>query len=65
MSRPYHVLLVRFDGKWGVNFGSFSRSEVKFEAEEWGEYAGNVKIITCPNSRQKTIDAAVAALNEE
>jgi len=35
MNDLYYVLLVREDGRWGVQFGDFSRSAVHFERDEY------------------------------
>lgn len=71
MARRYHSLLVREGGRWGIEYGSYDRSEME---EERGDMidplnverrlARDVRIITTGET-QAEIDAAVARLNAE
>lgn len=68
--RPYYTL-VAIDGSpgcpWSIEFGSFDRSDVKFEEQDFrdrGWKARELMIIVTPTSDQREIDARVAALNE-
>jgi hypothetical protein len=66
-TKKYHTLIAR-DGsgeRWGIEFGSFVRSEVEFERQDYrdqGRKASDLKIVTC-DAGQAAIDAIVAAMN--
>ncbi|AIK68474.1 hypothetical protein Lo5R7ANS_04 [Mesorhizobium phage vB_MloP_Lo5R7ANS] len=71
MARKYHTLVIR-DGApgdpWGIAFGDYDLWSVEEERDSYrqrGWKASEVKIITTDSSRQRVIDAAVAALNEK
>jgi hypothetical protein len=67
--RPYWVLLERpaEGARWTIQFGDFEKDVAASELREYrdkGVRAGNLKLILCADSRQATIDADVARLNE-
>ncbi len=64
MSRPYHSVATRTEGRWSIEFGSYVKSEVRSEAEELRSHH-RVKDIYIFQSgdRQCDIDAALAHLN--
>ncbi len=70
MARKYHTLLVRHT-PWGIEFGSYDRSDVEGEQEEMGSRPKgtwgytpkkDTKIITT-GDKQADIQAAVDKLN--
>lgn len=68
--KPYYILAVRTDGKWGVEFGSYVRSEVLFERTVCTQGGRAYKrkdtmVIPLANSTQWSIDKAIASLNGE
>ncbi len=67
-SREYDTLLVRFNGKWTIQFGSYDPQDVKDELQEHldcGEWKRkDLKIITT-GDKQTAINEAVAKLNGE
>lgn len=64
MSKRYHTVCVREDGRWTPEFGSYTRSEVNFEAEELRSHhrRADIRIVTS-GDQQADINAAVAHLN--
>lgn len=64
MTRKYHTVCVRYDGRWTPEFGSYVRPEVSFEAEELRSHHRRADIrIICTGDTQAEIDAGVAHLN--
>lgn len=65
MARKYHSLLLRTDGRWGVEFGDYDRQCVADERDEYSrDYpARDLKIITTGDA-QADINAAVEKLND-
>lgn len=68
MARKYHTLLTRFEGRWGIEFGAYDRSDVVAEMEcihDGGMYLKrDMKIVTTGDA-QADIEARVAELNAE
>ncbi len=63
MARPYYVLFSRTDSEapWGVEFGSYVKSEVKFERQTLHEgylaiKMSDMSIVQCLDSTQSTIE---------
>ena len=64
-NKRYHVLIERLGDRWGVEFGSWDRSEITFERQDRrdnGVKASDLKIATC-DGEQASIDAIVRSMN--
>jgi len=62
MARKYHVLLVREDGNWSIDFGDYDKSVVKDELQDKRDHfikAKDLHILTVDGDTQAAIDAAV------
>lgn len=67
MARKYYTLLAREHGLWVIEFGDYDKEVVQAERDEYryiGRAARDLKIITTPDAKQKTINAVVAKFNE-
>lgn len=65
MSPRYHIVLTRTDGQWELEFGSYVKSEVNFEADDLRSKFRRVDIhLMTTGDTQPEIDAAVAQLNK-
>jgi len=72
--RKYYVLvgMTEKGAAWEVIFGDYDRSAVEEEQADYRTHRGDpdlsykkLRILTVPNAKQATIDAAVAALRED
>lgn len=62
MARKYHVLLVREDGNWTIDFGDYDKSVVQDERHDKRDHdikAKDLHILTVDGDTQAAIDAAV------
>lgn len=62
MARKYHVLMVREDGQWALDFGDYDKSVVKDELQDKRDHfikAKDLHILTVDGDTQAEIDAAV------
>ncbi len=62
MARKYHVLLVREDGNWTIEFGDYDKSVVQDERQDKRDHdvkAKDLHILTVDGDTQADIDAAV------
>ena len=62
MARKYHVLLVREDGNWTIDFGDYDKSVVQDERQDKRDHdikAKDLHILTVDGDTQAAIDAAV------
>lgn len=69
MSRRYHTLAVREDGRWAPQFGDYDLETVEAERDDYRHgyqaiKARDLRIVTT-GPAQADIDAAIARLNGE
>ena len=66
MSRRYHSLVILQDGRWGPQFGDYSREVVEQEAEDsYGDVPKKHRKIVTTGDKQADIVHRVAQLNGE
>jgi hypothetical protein len=58
--RPYHIVAVKQDGVYSMEFGSYSKAEAKEEKT----FHRGAKVVTCLDS-QESINQAIAILNKD
>ncbi len=61
-ARKYHVLLVREDGNWTIDFGDYDLSTVREERQDKRDHevkAKDLHILTVDGDTQAAVDAAV------
>lgn len=66
--RPYYILVVKQEGRWGVEFGDYDRQTVEQEREDVcyqhdGPQKQNTRVVMAASSKQAAIDTAVSKLN--
>lgn len=68
MARKYHVLLVREDGNWTIDFGDYDKSVVQNERQDKRDHdikAKDLYILTVNDDTQAEIDAAVKEFRQQ